>query len=294
MQRRAWDASLNAADGKNALNFTVWTYVPDNSHEYGDLWNGEDLSLWSADDLEKPSEIESAPATTAASPVDSSAASSTTLIGSALNKFTSFSPDQISSGSFSASLILDGARAIDAICRPFAIAIVGQPIRADFNFYTSEYKLSVRVGADDKVPQGVATEVYLPFIHYAADLTFSPTSASGSRTRARSLLSTRSANTSRASLLQGEKSRSATPTPSMTPTPDTPLRINADIHVSAGTYEITGQTLKWFYPLPTHGETSYTLTVKRKGGPIKRAQGYGSAGGTGSWADVCPPNCVVA
>jgi hypothetical protein len=38
MQVRAWDASMNAMDGPNALNFTLWTYVPDNSHEWGDLW----------------------------------------------------------------------------------------------------------------------------------------------------------------------------------------------------------------------------------------------------------------
>lgn len=37
-QQKAWDASLNAADGPNCLNYTLWTYVPDNSHEWGDLW----------------------------------------------------------------------------------------------------------------------------------------------------------------------------------------------------------------------------------------------------------------
>lgn len=29
---------MNAMDGPNAQNFTLWTYVPDNSHEFGDLW----------------------------------------------------------------------------------------------------------------------------------------------------------------------------------------------------------------------------------------------------------------
>ncbi|KAG6330283.1 hypothetical protein ID866_8806, partial [Astraeus odoratus] len=51
-QERALDASLSAADGTNALNYTVWTYCAGNSHEWGDGWNMEDLSLWSADDLQ--------------------------------------------------------------------------------------------------------------------------------------------------------------------------------------------------------------------------------------------------
>jgi hypothetical protein len=50
-QQRALDASLNATDGPNSLSYTVWTYCPDNVHPWGDLWNMEDLSLWSEDDL---------------------------------------------------------------------------------------------------------------------------------------------------------------------------------------------------------------------------------------------------
>lgn len=49
-QEKALDASLNAADGPNSLNWAVWTYCPDNSHDWGDGWNLEDLSLWSLDD----------------------------------------------------------------------------------------------------------------------------------------------------------------------------------------------------------------------------------------------------
>jgi len=282
MQRRAWDASMHALDGPNALNFTLWTYVPDNSHEWGDLWNGEDLSLWSRDDLEKPSEIDSAQI--------ASTTSSTTLTSPTTPK-SSFTPSSIASGAFSSSLIMDGARAIDAICRPYCIAMVGQPLRADFDFYTSDFKLTIRVSAEDAVPEGVATEVYLPFIHYAANLGDSQSS-----------IVNRSENSSRVSLVQAAKEKekntnsprtstisTSTGTGNMTPEH---LTLAADIKVSTGRTEVHGQTLKWFYAPPARGEATYTLTVKRQGGPIARASGYG--GGSGSWADVCPSSCVVA
>lgn len=70
-QEKALDASLNACDGGNNVGYTIWTYVAvggsalrlgregerevetRHTHEWGDGWNGEDLSLWSADDLRR-------------------------------------------------------------------------------------------------------------------------------------------------------------------------------------------------------------------------------------------------
>ena len=41
------------------LNYTQWNYTPDNSNEHGDLWNGEDLSIFSRDQQSEPSDINS-------------------------------------------------------------------------------------------------------------------------------------------------------------------------------------------------------------------------------------------
>ncbi|KAG6909390.1 hypothetical protein DXG01_000690 [Tephrocybe rancida] len=57
-QEKALDASLNGGDGSNGLNWTVWTYCADHTHDWGDGWNMEDLSLWSADDLPEMDEQE--------------------------------------------------------------------------------------------------------------------------------------------------------------------------------------------------------------------------------------------
>ncbi|KAL0947763.1 hypothetical protein HGRIS_013841 [Hohenbuehelia grisea] len=59
-QEHALDASLNACDGPNSLNYTVWTYCPDGSHDWGDGWNMEDLSLWCPDDLANAEQLASA------------------------------------------------------------------------------------------------------------------------------------------------------------------------------------------------------------------------------------------
>lgn len=58
-QTKALDASLNGCDGKNALSWTVWGYVPDDhTWEWGDGWNMEDLSLWSWADWREEEEEE--------------------------------------------------------------------------------------------------------------------------------------------------------------------------------------------------------------------------------------------
>ncbi|CAE6456062.1 hypothetical protein ACGC1H_005762 [Rhizoctonia solani] len=46
-QTRALDCSLNSADGNNVINWTLWTYAPDNTRLWDDGWNMEDLVLWS-------------------------------------------------------------------------------------------------------------------------------------------------------------------------------------------------------------------------------------------------------
>ncbi len=48
MQTRALDTTMTALE-KNFVSFTLWNYTADNSNARGDLWNDEDLSLFSRD-----------------------------------------------------------------------------------------------------------------------------------------------------------------------------------------------------------------------------------------------------
>jgi hypothetical protein len=283
-QQRAWDASMNAMDGPNCLNFTLWTYVPDNSHQWGDLWygaassslcglltlrNGEDLSLYSQDDAKKTELwVDKTKGSSA-----SLSTSSTTLAG------PRFSPKGIESGDgVTPGLILEGSRAVEAYVRPYPTATVGTPERIDFDIASTTFNLSVKVSSQDEVSEDVTTEVYLPFVHYASSL--EPYVSRGSNSNSNS--------NSRTSLLA---SRSSTPTPSeLKTTGSQSLRLGVDVKMSHGTYEIVGQTLYWKYPVPSSGEETYTIEVKRSGGAIKRDLGYVQTGG---WGEVCP-SCVIA
>ncbi|KAG0761282.1 hypothetical protein G6F57_004777 [Rhizopus arrhizus] len=57
-QNKAMDANINALE-QNLLNYTLWTYVPDNNIKWGDRWNGEDLSIWQSDQEERSSLLNS-------------------------------------------------------------------------------------------------------------------------------------------------------------------------------------------------------------------------------------------
>jgi len=57
-QEKAMDRSMRALED-NMLSFTLWNYTADNINERGDLWNGEDLSIFSRDQQEDPGDINS-------------------------------------------------------------------------------------------------------------------------------------------------------------------------------------------------------------------------------------------
>jgi hypothetical protein len=58
IQARAMDRSMKALED-NLHSYTLWNYTPDNNNQYGDLWNDEDLSIYSPDQRTDPYDINS-------------------------------------------------------------------------------------------------------------------------------------------------------------------------------------------------------------------------------------------
>ncbi len=57
-QVRALDRSLRAMED-NLVSWTIWNYTPDNTNQRGDLWNDEDLSIFSRDQRIDPNDLNS-------------------------------------------------------------------------------------------------------------------------------------------------------------------------------------------------------------------------------------------
>ncbi|KAL5636355.1 hypothetical protein ACGC1H_004988 [Rhizoctonia solani] len=175
-QTRALDCSLNGADGNNVINWTLWTYAPDNTHLWGDGWNMEDLALWSADDANRDRgsqgfQIESSSANLLKDESQQSRHRSESTLGTLrgpaaidtqqpqpqmemTQKPTCSTPDPSAPVAISADKLYDfvvvGARGIGALARPWPVATVGTPTYIDFNISKAAFELKIKVTASDR------------------------------------------------------------------------------------------------------------------------------------------------
>ncbi|KAI9607596.1 hypothetical protein KEM48_003505 [Puccinia striiformis f. sp. tritici PST-130] len=183
-QIKAMDASLNACDGENMLNWTLWTYCPSNSHQWGDLWNGEDLSLWSSDDAmyqgSKYAEKSSRHGKVLGRPFQynygaQSAGPTPNASALTLNHRTNqcSETDLIHLNLMNLN---DGARALPAFCRPFPVATVGIPTYFNFDIHTASFELTVEVDTEKDSGsewgnEELPTEIYVPAVHFGSSNT---------------------------------------------------------------------------------------------------------------------------
>ncbi|GAA6008984.1 hypothetical protein JCM10207_004055 [Rhodosporidiobolus poonsookiae] len=264
-QVRALDASLNACDGTNMLNVTIWDYCPDNSHEWGDKWNGEDLSVWSPDDAVAMESSRTAAAQRARQRGDvhpsegglvatkqTSAASSSTSLSSApsVKSFTSHLVTPVTEPSHPINLN-DGARALTSFVRPYPFKTVGTPKSLDFDIHKAKFALTVQVNADDVADPDLPTEIFVPLVHFAAHpakISYHVAAAASEHHPGGVVRHPPSGN------IGGED--------------EDPTALALKVKVSAGRYEVDGQWLRWYYPRPASGSVEYKIEVEREGGAI--------------------------
>ena len=214
---------MDEKDGENALSYTIWDYEPCNTHANGDGWNGEDLSLFSYDD-----------------------------VAGDLDLGVDDPPDM-------RTLITAGARGIDGWCRPYPIEIAGRVRSFTFDMESTRFTLRFEVTSldgsrlwqADRKGDGhenapfsggeASALIYMPYVHYLA-------STSGEEA------------TSNRNRLVGKPSPDGEEWVKGRGPAVVDVEIE---ELSEGRLEIEGQWMRWYYPLHEKGEREVSLSLRK-------------------------------
>ncbi|KAF2400031.1 glycoside hydrolase [Trichodelitschia bisporula] len=172
-QTAAMDANHYALEGSQANGYTLWTYVATNNHEWGDRWNGEDLSIFSEDDVPLPAVPPSA-AQSLSSLDRSSPSYSRSLASEAQNVDPStlkrsLTKDTMTSSTSKTAPTEDkaGYRAAEAFVRPSPTAVHGDVLAFGFDLRNATFTLKLR--ALSPTSEDLPTEIFLPEWHFPRD-----------------------------------------------------------------------------------------------------------------------------
>lgn len=197
-QISAMDANHFALEGSSANGYALWVYMAtvgerscnpqdlftdslQNNHQWGDLWNGEDLSIYSLDDalLSNSSIVSnwdqklvnsSTVSIDKSSPAFSQSLSSDqTLVSPETLKKTLSTPSISSQRSQSAINLSNkpGFRAAEAYVRPSPIATIGNVVSYGFDLQNVTFVLTL--DCTSAATDAVSTEVFLPEYHFPRD-----------------------------------------------------------------------------------------------------------------------------
>ncbi|KAI9825315.1 MAG: hypothetical protein M1819_000561 [Sarea resinae] len=176
-QTLAMDANHFAVEGSKVNGFTLWVYTAKNVHQWGDLWNGEDLSIFSLDDRLLPLSPSSASGDDASlrssdrnSPVFSQSRSSDSSNVNPTNVKETLSTSPMSPEASKATSELEdnpGFRAAEAFVRPSAVATAGK--LKSYGFDLRNCKFSLSLSAPSATKEDAPTEIFLPEFHFPRD-----------------------------------------------------------------------------------------------------------------------------
>lgn len=164
-QNKAMDASINAAEN-NLVSYALWTYLPDSHPKWGDLWNGEDLSIWQS-------------STAAAAETAKRVCSVDSLQEMTVKDSDTLyqEPLQSSSSKYEQQ---ENAHEIVCLHRPHPHKVAGIPISIQFTSPTykkqAAFEFSFRP-RDDEPAQG-PTEIFVPAAYFPPPSSEPPTDVS--------------------------------------------------------------------------------------------------------------------
>ncbi|EEP82734.1 conserved hypothetical protein [Uncinocarpus reesii 1704] len=194
-QISAMDANHYAIEGSGMNGFSLWTYMAtvwsflfltlfsttllirnmQNIHEWGDHWNGEDLSIYSLDDLELPTakalgqdpQNQSSISLDRTSPAFSQSRTdslSTRIEPNNLKQALSTPSISVSPTSNPELCSHMGYRAAEAYIRPSPVSIHGSLEAYGFDLQNCTFTMSLTSATS--TPENAPTIVYLPEFHY--------------------------------------------------------------------------------------------------------------------------------
>lgn len=178
------DANHFALEGSKANGFALWVYVAEvcirvtftetaltnsrqNDHKWGDQWNGEDLSIYSPDDLKSP-----IPTSSHSTRSDSTVFSKDHLINVEEEKpscLKVLKPPCTSSDFSQATMQPQRShRAVEAFLRPTPIYTNGR--LESHTFDLKKCTFTMRLIANQATPE-TPSEIYLPEFHFSMENT---------------------------------------------------------------------------------------------------------------------------
>ncbi|KAI1959373.1 endo-1,4-beta-glucanase [Ophidiomyces ophidiicola] len=174
-QVSAMDANHYAIEGSGMNGFSLWTYMSTNIHEWGDHWNGEDLSIYSLDDLPLPTGKTLSDVSKQQSSASLDPASPAFSLSRADSVGTEIKPDNLKRAIFTPSISTRaipnlessdrlGYRAAEAYIRPSPVAIHGDLTQYGFDLRTCLFTMDVT--SMTATPRHSPTIIYLPEFHY--------------------------------------------------------------------------------------------------------------------------------
>ena len=149
----ALDAMMSAMEQHKVASFTLWNYFPKNRMDVGDIWNGEDFSIFSQSiysNLARKAQIQHCD-----------------LRDLSLAELPDSETKEAVHHRLGSSYI--GGRALEAIIRPYAAFVAGKVVRSHFDYRKKTYRLEF-----ESIPgvRSTETEIYLPDYHFHIPVTF--------------------------------------------------------------------------------------------------------------------------